>query len=170
MVFTLWDDARSVSGDCLSPCKAMTVLLTVVLMLCLTPPGRASHPQDLRTCSLAVCTFNPLYFFHFPHPPLLSGNHSLLSVSMSLFVLFDWCFLDSINETSYSICLSLTYFTWQNTLWIHPCWKWLSNIPLFLCVCVSLCVCVCVKHHRHSSICGHRLFPFLDYAVMNMEV
>ena len=62
---------------------------------------------------------------------------------------------------SYSICLSLTYFTLHNALKVHPCChKWQNFLHhcwiIFHCgMCVCVCVCVCV--------CQLALLPLFDY-------
>ena len=88
-------------------------------------------------------------------------------------------FLDSTYMISYSIYLSLTYFTKHNTP-IHVVangkelilFYFLNSIPL--CVCVCVCVCVSTTslsiHPFHD---GYRLLPYLgnvNTSAMNIEV
>ena len=68
--------------------------------------------------------------------------------------------------TSYSICLSLTYFTWHNALNIHLCChKWQDFLLYGWIFRVCVCVCVCVYIFQilliHSPLMDIPLFPCL---------
>ena len=79
-----------------------------------------------------------------------------------------------IYVKTYSICLSLTYFTKHNTLQIHPCCcklqnftflNFLGNIPLCIYMCVYIymyiyvCCCCQVASVVSDSVWPHRRQP-----------
>ena len=112
--------------------------------------------------------FDHLYPFH-PLPPTqitcLLATTNLHSVPMSLFFVFQ---IPHVFVRSYSICLSLTYFTRHNALKIHPCCcKW-QYFLLFMVKCHPLCLSPCVWGGAHflypfTHQWTFRLLPCLGY-------
>ena len=92
-----------------------------------------------------ITVYKPRSYFLFSPCP---GNHFPMLFLNSTFI-----FLDSLQLRSYSICLSLTYFTYHKALQFHPCWhkwknlflfKWLSKIHMYIYIrshCFNLFTC-----------------------------
>ena len=107
------------------------------------------------------------------HLPLATTN--LRSVPMSLVFVFQ---IPHVFVPSYSICLSLTYFTYimpsRSThavangsifffLWLNT--THCVSLCVYIRVCVCVCVCVCVAHFLYpfTHQWTFRLLPCLSY-------
>ena len=132
---------------------------------------------------LLICfTKSSLYLLH-PSPwfaplPLLLGNcksvfylcESVSGLHTHSLVLVYRC---HIWMTSYSVALSLTYLTSHNTKSFHVAadgnfsfilFKWLSNIPLCVCVCVYHICMILSSVDKHLG-CFHVLAILYSAAV-----
>ena len=119
--------------------------------------------------SLPLCCSSLL-----PSPHWVSLVCSLYLWVCFSFVIFTslMYFLDSSYKWYHTVFFFLTYFTYHNTLQVHPCCcKW-QNFILFMpeqysivCVCVCVCIYTHTPHLLYSFICWWtlRLLPYLGY-------
>ena len=115
-LYNLWCDHYNMSSNQVSPHQVIMILLTVLAVL--------------YGASLPLCPSSSQ-----PHP---SGNHQLLSVSMSLcliFVLFVQLFclvLDSTYQWNHTVFAFVWLTSLHNILYVHTCCcKWQDCILFY---------------------------------------
>ena len=105
-----------------------------------------------------VCTsYSPTLPLPASLSPLVNTNLLSVSVTLLLFHYIHLFFRFLLQVITFSICLSLTYFTWHNTLQVHwCCFKW-QNFTFNSWV---------IFHHvLHAP---HFLYPFICWWTLRL--
>ena len=134
----------------LPTCTLVSFCCHIFDPLCLLPPSFLR----MMTTILFVCTYEFVF------------------VCLLLFVLYSTC---DWNHTAL-VLFHLTYFTWHNTLKIHPCCcKWQNFIFLWLrsillCVCVCVCITSSLSNHLSMDLGCIYVLAIVNKSEMNIGV